>query len=362
MTAKVTVVDYSKYTVDENGVVTDRSGSAMEPYIDSNGLKRILLRGDNGKETRPFLARLVLRSFRPLDQDIVEAYMSGIHLDGDKLNCSIHNLKWSDAKMIPPTPKDDYEFFPIPGYSLYKINKAGQIQLRFTNKPVSYYSPESTYHRVSIVNDKSVRSNVGIHRLLALTFLEHPYDTYHLIINHKDGNPANNKVENLEWVTHTDNINHAYYTGLRSETRKIKLMNPVNREVIVMASLNDAARFLKCNPGALHGVINDRKMTQRSYRGFYIKYEDDNTDWPDSDVADGVVVWDGIAVEVTDITTGQTFKFKSYSEAGRIICDNPNNMFARNYALGIRKKPYKGKYTARLIPDGEVESPSVVIA
>lgn len=33
-------------------------------------------------------------------------------------------------------------------------------------------------------------------------------------VNHKDGNPANNHVDNLEWTTARENVQHAYSTGL----------------------------------------------------------------------------------------------------------------------------------------------------
>lgn len=56
------------------------------------------------------------------------------------------------------------------------------------------------------------RKDYKAHRLVAEAFIDNP-DNLNLI-NHIDGNKANNHVENLEWCTHSQNMIHAYSTGL----------------------------------------------------------------------------------------------------------------------------------------------------
>lgn len=57
----------------------------------------------------------------------------------------------------------------------------------------------------------SKKKTYSIHRLVAETFLENPENK--LEVNHKDSNRANNSVDNLEWVTKSENIQHSYTYG-----------------------------------------------------------------------------------------------------------------------------------------------------
>lgn len=57
-------------------------------------------------------------------------------------------------------------------------------------------------------------AQVSIHRLVAAAYL--PETGGRRFVNHKDGDKKNNNVENLEWVTTSENNKHAFNAGLRS--------------------------------------------------------------------------------------------------------------------------------------------------
>ena len=59
-----------------------------------------------------------------------------------------------------------------------------------------------------------------IHRLAAETFIPNPEDKRE--VNHKDGNKLNNRADNLEWATRSENQKHAYKIGLQKSSEKQK--------------------------------------------------------------------------------------------------------------------------------------------
>lgn len=79
------------------------------------------------------------------------------------------------------------------------------------------------YERVLLQN-KDIKKNYFIHRLVAEAFIPNP-NNYNCV-NHKDENKLNNNVENLEWCTHSYNINY----GQRNNKVKNKLKNKPKSE------------------------------------------------------------------------------------------------------------------------------------
>lgn len=56
--------------------------------------------------------------------------------------------------------------------------------------------------------------NAQVHRLVAQAFCENPDPKNKTVVNHINGNKSDNRAENLEWVTHSENVVHALKTGL----------------------------------------------------------------------------------------------------------------------------------------------------
>lgn len=75
------------------------------------------------------------------------------------------------------------------------------------------------YYQVDLHKDKKNR-RFSVHQVVAMAFLNHTPCGYKIVVNHKDFNPKNNRLENLELVTQRENSNLKHkpssskYTGV----------------------------------------------------------------------------------------------------------------------------------------------------
>lgn len=105
------------------------------------------------------------------------------------------------------------EWRPVDSYSGYFISNLGRVKsLKNGNETIlSSWVNEDGYLCVNLWKDGK-RKYFRVHRLVATAFIDNQHNLPE--VNHKDGNKANNFVENLEWVTRSQNVQHAFDTGL----------------------------------------------------------------------------------------------------------------------------------------------------
>ena len=158
------------------------------------------------------------------------------------------------------------EFVDINGYfGKYKINKLGVIISYQRYKSGSVMKPYKTkdgYLRVCLCNDGKPK-NFFVHRLVAESFIGNSCGKE---INHKDGEKTNNNVENLEYVTHQQNIIHSYRTLGNKSPYKGMLGEKHHSSKVVMVDsfkfncLREAAKFIGTSNSRLREHIVKNKL------------------------------------------------------------------------------------------------------
>jgi hypothetical protein len=99
------------------------------------------------------------------------------------------------------------------------------------------------------------KKKYSVHRLVALAFIPNPKNKK--VVNHLDGDKANNIVSNLEWVTPSENDLHAFRIGLRSNKKE---KHPQFGKYIINKTIKKAMKF----SGELnhHAKLNEREVRE----------------------------------------------------------------------------------------------------
>lgn len=82
---------------------------------------------------------------------------------------------------------------------------------RFRKGIILKVGTQKTGHLRVKISFNRVHKAYSVHRLIALAWIPNPKN--HSVVNHLDGNPANNRVDNLEWTTFLGNNLHAISMG-----------------------------------------------------------------------------------------------------------------------------------------------------
>ena len=155
----------------------------------------------------------------------------------------------------------------IKGYEgLYQVSNYGRIKSLYgwngkeyiirerILRPCKSRDKSSTYSRsiVKLIKDQK-RKNYKVHRLVAQAFIPNPENKPQ--VNHIDGNPLNNNVNNLEWCTDRENKEHAIENGL-----KVNRINTIDRDTMLELlnsgkNYDEIAKILNVAKGTVFNYI-----------------------------------------------------------------------------------------------------------
>jgi hypothetical protein len=157
----------------------------------------------------------------------------------------------------------------VGGYEgIYEVSSEGQVRTHASRATYRKRYDKYTYAQRTLTTQvrsskichvRLYKEGLGrtflVHRLVAIAFI--PTEEGRVFVNHIDGNRLNNDVNNLEWCTNAENMNHAYETGLQSRNIKIELRNKSTGESHEFRSMAKASEFLGRDRGTLSRYCKD---------------------------------------------------------------------------------------------------------
>lgn len=150
-------------------------------------------------------------------------------------------------------------------YPNYEVSTEGRVKKKSTGKILVATNDSRGYPAVTILDDDGQHTK-NVHRLVAETFIPNPEGKR--TVNHKDGNKSNNHISNLEWNTASENLAHAYKTGLKSRPdnagspkRKVRIVETGE----IFESVGECARAIKGDQAHIFNCLSGRYHTHKGY-------------------------------------------------------------------------------------------------
>ena len=154
-------------------------------------------------------------------------------------------------------------------YSKYEVSNLGNIRNAKTKrvlKPIkSTTNSGYTHYRVNLSDINNKQNKEIIARLVITTFKDNPDNKP--CVNHRDEDPSNNNLNNLEWCTYSENINYGSRNERMADKKSIPVYCITNNTVYKSSA--EAARQLNLDQGTINRCCRGTRKTVHGYRFKY---------------------------------------------------------------------------------------------
>ena len=149
-----------------------------------------------------------------------------------------------------------------------KTSRNASGEFTFTTKPkiLRTFTQRGGYQRVSFGKGKDKRAFM-VHRLVAMAFV-HGYREG-LFINHKDENPRNNRADNLEWVTTSENNIYGNHVTNCRRHRAVEQLTLDGQFIQRFDGIKEAAEATGCRASSIQSCCKGRFKSSCGYHWRY---------------------------------------------------------------------------------------------
>jgi hypothetical protein len=150
-------------------------------------------------------------------------------------------------------------------YSKYEVSNLGRVKNTKTGNILTpQINSRNGYYIVGLSGFDGQHKTVFVHKLVAETFLgERPYKHD---INHIDGNKLNNAIDNLEYCTRSENVSHAYETGLNPLKTSIRIVETGE----IYDSINECTRAIGASRKNIALCLNPQ-YSRNTHMGYHFE-------------------------------------------------------------------------------------------
>lgn len=157
----------------------------------------------------------------------------------------------------------------IKGYEgLYQVSSWGRVRSNYRGGRILKSGKNADGYLLVVLCKNGKHTSYRVHRLVAQAFIPNPHNKPE--VNHIDENKGNNYIENLEWVTSKENLNHG--------TRNTRMVTSKSKPIICLdtnieyISATECARKTGLSQGNITQVLKGKRKT---CGGYTFKYKEE---------------------------------------------------------------------------------------
>lgn len=150
-------------------------------------------------------------------------------------------------------------------YIGYIVSPCGQVFNKDGTKKSTFMAGKNRGYKYVSLYNSGTKFNISVHRLVALLYIDNP--NKYKEVNHIDGNKLNNKVNNLEWCSQKENLNHAQVNGLHHNIKDRVWQYKGDQLVKIHESIRECAKNIGVNESSIRKSCNGMFLV-KGYR-FY---------------------------------------------------------------------------------------------